>query len=186
MTRKGSGIKAGQHYAAAYNGKNGDLIIGRVKSVRVQGEVVLTNLLNGHTSTKKSDVLLVRNRRVTKAQAEEIVKFYRSIYKATKSKDKARQAARQAAVKMTRKEAAAKKPAKSEQRYSQLCSAADDAIRKKCGWTGLAWVGVNWQRPRTRTEERALQIVKERFPNGVTVHVYELVDLIDDILTGAL
>jgi|WetSurSiteA1Bulk_404760.scaffolds.fasta_scaffold20335_3 hypothetical protein len=85
-------VKAGQYYAAAYNGDNGDLIIGRVKSVRRNGEVLLENLLSvsGKTSVKKIEVLLKRNKRVTGLQADAVVKEYK--------KTGSRAAARQKAV----------------------------------------------------------------------------------------
>jgi hypothetical protein len=69
-------VKAGQYYAAAYNGDNGDLIVGLVKSVRRNGEVILKNLLSGKNSTKSISVLLRRNKRITKAQAAQILGVY--------------------------------------------------------------------------------------------------------------
>jgi len=185
MSKKGSEIKAGHFYAAAYNGNNGDLILGKVKSVRIQGEVVLTNLLSGGTSTKSTKILLVRNRRVTKKQAESIVTAYQRTYQNTKSKDKARQAARALAVSLTKpkpvkKPVPKKTPAQST--YGQRCQAADNAIRKKMGWGSLSWVGINWQDPKSLTEDEALRLVKERFPQSVTVHVYDIVDLVVELL----
>ena len=79
----------GHFYAAAYNGDNGDLILGRVESVRTSGHIVLTNLLTGGTSTKKADVLRRRNKRISKSQAQKIA----AIFKA-----KGRAEARKAAV----------------------------------------------------------------------------------------
>lgn len=70
-------IKAGQYYAAKYNGRNGDLILGRVKSVRSTGEVVLENLLSGNKALKRIDVLRRRNKRISKAQADKLLEFSR-------------------------------------------------------------------------------------------------------------
>lgn len=69
-------FKAGQYYAAKYHGDNGDLIVGRVKSVRTTGEVILVNLLSGKIATKGADVLRRRNKRITKEQADKLVKLY--------------------------------------------------------------------------------------------------------------
>lgn len=77
---------ARQYYAAKYNGSNGDLIVGRVKSVRSNGDVILTNLLTGNRSTKATKatkILLHRNHRITKKQADELVWIDKKIGKAT-------------------------------------------------------------------------------------------------------
>jgi hypothetical protein len=84
-------VKARQYWAVRHNGDNGDLILGRVKSVRTTGEVVLTNLLTGKLSTKKINVLLVRNKRIKKEQADVILDIYQR---------KGRPAARAEAVRM--------------------------------------------------------------------------------------
>jgi hypothetical protein len=68
-------FKAGHYYAAAYNGDNGDLIVGRVRSVRTTGEVLLTNMITGKISTKSADVLGSRNKRITKTQAWELAEY---------------------------------------------------------------------------------------------------------------
>lgn len=78
-----------QHYACRYKGDNGDLIVGRVISVRRGGDVQLVNLLTGSKSFKSHEVLAQRNKRITKRQADRIVK----VWERTKSKDKARTAA---------------------------------------------------------------------------------------------
>ena len=84
-----STIKAGHYYAAAYNGNNGDLILGVVRSVRTTGHVVLDNLLSGTTSTKKTEVLQRRNKRISKKQADELLKLFNK----THDKQKVRAAA---------------------------------------------------------------------------------------------
>ena len=80
--KKKINFKVRQYYAAAYNGDNGDLIVGRVLSVRTNGLIVLINLLSGKTSTKKAEVLRRRNKRVSKAQADKLV----AVYKHTKNR----------------------------------------------------------------------------------------------------
>lgn len=82
-------FKAGQYWVAKYNGNNGDLIVGRVRSVRTTGEVVLVNLLTDKIATKSAKVLAVRNKRVVKAQALAVV----DCYKRTGSRAKARKLA---------------------------------------------------------------------------------------------
>lgn len=61
--------RAGQYVIVKFNGKNGDLIVGHIKSVRRSGEVVLINLLTNKISTKKAEVLEIRNLVVSKAVA---------------------------------------------------------------------------------------------------------------------
>lgn len=84
-------VKARQYWAARYNGDNGDLIVGRVKSVRTTGEVVLVNLLTDKVATKSIEVLLRRNKRVDKRQVDMILDVY---------KQKGKPAARAQAVRM--------------------------------------------------------------------------------------
>lgn len=79
MAKKSNGLKAGQYYAAKYRGENGDLIVGRVRSVRTTGEVVLINLLNDQLSTKSVTVLARRNKRISKSQAVEIVETHKKV-----------------------------------------------------------------------------------------------------------
>lgn len=86
-----SAFKAGQYYAAKYKGDNGDLIVGKIKSVRSNGEVILVNLLTNAVATKSSAVLASRNKRITKIQADRLV----AIAKHTNKRD-----AREAAVGM--------------------------------------------------------------------------------------
>lgn len=67
-------ISKGQWFACRYNGeRNGDLILGWVKSVRRTGEVILVNSLTGSLSTKKIENLLSRCKRVSKEEADKIV-----------------------------------------------------------------------------------------------------------------
>lgn len=71
-------LKKGQHVVCKYNGSNnGDLIVGRVESVRTNGDIILTNLLTGSRSTKKEAVLRRRNRIVSKKQATLVVACFK-------------------------------------------------------------------------------------------------------------
>jgi hypothetical protein len=89
-------IKKGQYWAAKYHGQNGDLILGRVKSVRHSGEVILENLLaDSKPSTKQTETLIQRNQRISKADADRILTTFRVGGKA---------AARKKAVEITREE----------------------------------------------------------------------------------
>lgn len=81
---------ARQYFAAKFNGSNGDLIVGQVKSVRSNGDVILTNLLTGNRSTKATKILLQRNHKVTKKESLEILALYNSIKDKTKARAKAR------------------------------------------------------------------------------------------------
>lgn len=65
-------VKTGQYWACRFNGKNGDIILGRVQSVRRNGSVILLNMLTKTTSTKSIDVLLARNKRILRKQAWEL------------------------------------------------------------------------------------------------------------------
>jgi hypothetical protein len=71
-------VRAGQFYAAKYAGDNGDLILGRVNSMRKTGHVILENLLTGNTSTKNISVLLKRNSKISKKDSDLILKVWRS------------------------------------------------------------------------------------------------------------
>jgi len=73
-----SPFKKNQYYAAKYNGHNGDLIVGRVESVRSGGDVLLTNLLTKNRSLKKESVLLRRNHKITKKKADQLVSLFRN------------------------------------------------------------------------------------------------------------
>jgi hypothetical protein len=92
MSKNGKPVKAGHYYAAKYHGDNGDLIVGRVESVRSSGVVILTNLISGNRSTKDIDVLSKRNVRVSKTEADEILDVF---------KTKGKASARELAVKIT-------------------------------------------------------------------------------------
>jgi hypothetical protein len=73
-----SPIRAGQHWVCRYNGDNGDLIVGVVRSVRAGGEVVFTNLLTGTRSVKSEEVVLQRCKYVKKIHALRVVEAYNS------------------------------------------------------------------------------------------------------------
>lgn len=81
-----STFKKGQYYAAKYDGINGDLLLGQIKSVRSDGEILLTNLLTGNLSTKKAEVLAQRNKRIKKKQADEML----ALWEKTRSKKQVR------------------------------------------------------------------------------------------------
>jgi hypothetical protein len=74
MSRKKNEFRKDQHVLCRYNGDNGDLIVGRIESVRKNGDVILTNLLSGNKSVKKASVLSARNCVVIKKNADAVVK----------------------------------------------------------------------------------------------------------------
>jgi len=94
-------IKAGQYWVARYRGEGGDLLVGRVESVRngrrkKNGEksnqkVICINLITGKTSTKDIEIFRTRNKHVKKNQADAVLSVW---------KEKGRPAAREEAVKM--------------------------------------------------------------------------------------
>lgn len=82
MTKKNDhGIEGGQYWAVKVRGTGGDLVLGLVKSVRHTKDkdfIVSENLLTGKVSTKQASVLLQRNKRISKRQADKILKLHRS------------------------------------------------------------------------------------------------------------
>jgi uncharacterized protein YutE (UPF0331/DUF86 family) len=86
---KKQSCKAGQFYCAKYKGKNGDIIVALVKSVRKCGDVILTDMLTGARRTKAIGILLQRNKRITKEQAYEL----QAVYAKTGDLQKTREAA---------------------------------------------------------------------------------------------
>jgi len=97
-----SPIRKGQYWAVKVDGnKNGDLIIGVVKSTRLNGDVILHNLFYEEgdkkgRSVKADYVLLKRNKLVSKQSAENIVQVYREMLPS--GQKKARDAARAEAI----------------------------------------------------------------------------------------
>lgn len=69
-------LRKGQHVIAKQHGEGGDLIVGRIDSVRSSGHVTGVNLLTQAVFTKKFDVLLSRNMVCTKREAEKVVRAY--------------------------------------------------------------------------------------------------------------
>lgn len=90
-------FKKGQYVVCRYDGDNGDLIVGKVESVRSNGEVLLTNLLtNGH-SVKSHAVLVARNKIVPKKVALHLWRTFHTLV-ATSSDASARRAVRKEAI----------------------------------------------------------------------------------------
>lgn len=117
-----SAIRKGHYYAAKYRGDNGDLILGRVVSVKRDDTVELKNLLTGRRSKKKVSVLIVRNRRISKAYAGAIL----NVWKMTKDRQKTRTAANMAPE--YNKGAAKKKPASTNSAHYKLNVSLIEAV----------------------------------------------------------
>lgn len=66
--------------------------------------------------------------------------------------------------------------------YAERCYERDEAMRKEAGWSGLAWVGINYADPENEAEELALSLVESRFPQGHLVHMYDLVELVAELM----
>lgn len=79
-------MKKGQHVICKYHGNNGDTIVGRIESVRSKGNIILTNLLTGHRSTKDVYIVETRLHIVHKAVALKVVEVFQN----TKDRQKAR------------------------------------------------------------------------------------------------
>lgn len=68
-----SKFRKGMHVIAKYEGDNGDLIVGRIESVRTNGDIIGENLLTGARFTKHSSILEKRNVICTKAIAFAVI-----------------------------------------------------------------------------------------------------------------
>jgi hypothetical protein len=66
--------------------------------------------------------------------------------------------------------------------YSELATEGDEARQDACGWGRGAWVGIKFPEPRTEAETKALAIVQERFSHNISVHVYNLVDFVTELI----
>jgi len=65
--------------------------------------------------------------------------------------------------------------------YADRCVAIDRTKQKAAGWGNLAWVGVNYAAPRTKAERLALAFLKRRQPDIVSLHAYNLVELLAEV-----
>jgi len=81
--------KKGQYVVCKHLGDNGDLLLGRIESVRSSGEVLLTNFLDKKMSIKSIKILKQRNHRASAAE----VKLLMKLYMKTRDKQKVRLAA---------------------------------------------------------------------------------------------
>jgi hypothetical protein len=70
-------LKKGRYVLCRYNGDNGDLIAGRVESVRTNGDVICKSLLNGARHVKLLSVFKQRNVLVTKGDADKVVAAFK-------------------------------------------------------------------------------------------------------------
>lgn len=68
-----SKYRKGMHLIAKYEGDNGDLVVGRIESVRTNGDIIGTNLLTGSRFTKSTHVINKRNVTCSKAIAVAIL-----------------------------------------------------------------------------------------------------------------
>lgn len=74
-----SRFKKGQFLACKFRdkgGKNGDLVLGLIESVRSNGKVVCQNLLTGGTSIKSVEVLDSRNTVISKRAADKVLRVF--------------------------------------------------------------------------------------------------------------
>lgn len=79
-------MKTGDYVICRYNGESGDVIAGRIVTVKRNGKVDLVNLLTNTDSTRARVDLNRRNLVVSKATAMKVV----GVFEATKDKKKAR------------------------------------------------------------------------------------------------
>lgn len=94
-------FKKNQHVIISTRGENGDLIVGRIDSVRNAGHVVGTNLLTDRPFTKQASVLADRNVIVPKRIADKVVKTFRDLVDGGAEEQHARQIARDFAVRLS-------------------------------------------------------------------------------------
>jgi len=90
----GQTIRKGAYFVCNYrvlNGDNGDVIVGKITSVRTNGLMTLERLPSGITGHKQLSDFRTRNTVVSKKQALEVVAVYNKLGK---------RAAREAAVKL--------------------------------------------------------------------------------------
>jgi hypothetical protein len=174
------GIESGQFWAVKVRGTGGDLVLGRIISVHNNKDgvrILSENLLTGKESAKSAKVLLNRNKKISKRQAIKFLKLYQD--GATKAE------LREAIVKFFEEKAKKKQlplPQPPKMNFAARCYEADQKARKAAGWCGIAWVGINYQDPKTPLEKKALAYIKKRYPNGITVHVYDLVEMAMDLM----
>lgn len=179
------GIAAGQYWAVKVRGTGGDLVLGKIISVRTNKEdplIISENLLSGGTSTKLASILLSRNIRISKRQAMKFVKMLKD--------GKTKEEIREEVVKYCQDKSKKKSPAQFEfdlprvrlAPYSTICYAADQRKREELDWSSLAWIPPSWQKPRNEIERKAIAFVQKRFPNAFAVHIYEVVDVVADLM----
>lgn len=70
--------------------------------------------------------------------------------------------------------------------YAERCFTVDEGRRAESGASAMGWVGINYVRPKHKHEKKALKIVKERYPNGITIHVYDVVQLVADLIKDGI
>ena len=138
-------FKKGYWLVCKYKGDNGDLIVGRVESVRTNGQVILTNLLTGALSTKSAAVLLKRNVVVNKALADKVL----AIFEAEGKKEARAAAVRLAAAKLAENVPQQQLPFKSKsadsviKAYRALSKAEQVKVSKALWGSVLELFGVN-------------------------------------------
>ena len=147
-TSRASRYKKDQYVVCRYRGVNGDVIVGRIDSVRRNGPVILEALLDGSMRMKREDVLTQRNIVVTKAEADSVV----AKFKETKSYPAAREKAvelasrRTSGVPLSNGSKGAPKTGKVTAMVEQFEALSDDERRAfaKCVWGDVLQVfGVN-------------------------------------------
>lgn len=84
-------LAKGWYVACKYKGENGDLVLGKVLSVRRKstGDVQLVNLLTGAKVFKQYKVLMSRNKRIDNTQKDKLLE----VWEKTKSRAKTKKAA---------------------------------------------------------------------------------------------
>jgi hypothetical protein len=89
-----SPYKKNQYCVCRFAGKrNGDVVVGRIESVRKNGSILIESLLGGTLRVKSSEVFSQRNLIVSKAEADNVV----TVFEKTGSAIAAREAAVQIA-----------------------------------------------------------------------------------------
>jgi hypothetical protein len=70
-------IRAGHYYAAKHIDGPDDIIVGRITSVRSNGEVIYLDLLSGKPLAMKLKVLIECGHRISKAQVDDLLAVWK-------------------------------------------------------------------------------------------------------------
>jgi hypothetical protein len=56
----------------------------------------------------------------------------------------------------------------------------DEAIRKRAGWSAMAFIAPEFPEPRTVEERVAMSIINQRFPQTYMAHIYSIEEALEE------